>query len=263
MNEHDRLIQQDRLSNYSAGLGNAQNFGEVRRQIYQNEIQTRKQDLLTDLVFLIVVLAIVHAYGKDSNCGIPAYRWTNVYLVVLGIKQISNFLIVYLQSFYYRRIPLVQLLLFVVVDGFIAGWLIYGNVLFYSSKDDCNSIENSKSIYNVMLVLLIIGYFQLLGYAMILILLPFLIVFLRNQQRGQRDINDNQIPQVLQSLAKHQFNVNQFQGENVCSICMNEYTDHDEVTPLVCNPMHYFHTACIEDWIKVGKNSCPLCRKPI
>jgi hypothetical protein len=34
------------------------------------------------------------------------------------------------------------------------------------------------------------------------------------------------------------------------------------VTPLSCDVKHYFHTACIENWIKT-KNECPLCRKAI
>lgn len=36
-----------------------------------------------------------------------------------------------------------------------------------------------------------------------------------------------------------------------------------EVTVLKCNPGHYFHHECIENWVKEGKNSCPHCREPI
>ena len=40
------------------------------------------------------------------------------------------------------------------------------------------------------------------------------------------------------------------------------FTDEDEVTPLPCDMRHYFHTSCIEDWMK-QKNICPLCKKVI
>ena len=44
---------------------------------------------------------------------------------------------------------------------------------------------------------------------------------------------------------------------------MEEYKTDDLITPLTCDEKHYFHTACLESWIKMGKNSCPLCRLPI
>jgi hypothetical protein len=52
-------------------------------------------------------------------------------------------------------------------------------------------------------------------------------------------------------------------NENECIICWNEYTDHDDIVKLRCNEKHFFHSACIENWIKTGNNSCPMCREPI
>ena len=31
-----------------------------------------------------------------------------------------------------------------------------------------------------------------------------------------------------------------------CSICLLEFTEKDLVTPLPCDPRHYFHTDCIK-----------------
>jgi len=47
-----------------------------------------------------------------------------------------------------------------------------------------------------------------------------------------------------------------------CAICMEEFNDADEVGELDCDKRHYFHTKCIEEWIKV-KMECPLCKKQI
>ncbi len=47
-----------------------------------------------------------------------------------------------------------------------------------------------------------------------------------------------------------------------CAICTNEYTEEDDITPLPCNVSHYFHTSCIETWLK-QKTECPLCRSPV
>ena len=50
------------------------------------------------------------------------------------------------------------------------------------------------------------------------------------------------------------------QGE--CIICMQEYKDDDDVTPLPCHETHYFHTACLQGWLR-NNNTCPLCRARI
>ena len=42
-----------------------------------------------------------------------------------------------------------------------------------------------------------------------------------------------------------------------------DYNENDIVTQLRCDERHYFHTKCIEDWVKQGNNRCPFCRAPI
>lgn len=45
------------------------------------------------------------------------------------------------------------------------------------------------------------------------------------------------------------FTSDKFTNESACSICYEEYKGDDDVTPLSCDPKHYYHTACIERWI--------------
>ena len=52
-------------------------------------------------------------------------------------------------------------------------------------------------------------------------------------------------------------------SDEECIICYMEYKDEDVVSKLGCNEKHVFHTSCIEEWIRQGKNSCPVCRAPI
>ena len=51
-------------------------------------------------------------------------------------------------------------------------------------------------------------------------------------------------------------------SETECIICMVDYEANDNITPLPCDERHYFHSECIENWLK-NNNSCPLCKKPI
>ena len=56
------------------------------------------------------------------------------------------------------------------------------------------------------------------------------------------------------------FNWNKFSDHEECTICMEAFTDADQVTPLPCDRRHYFHTSCIQQW-SAHNNSCPLCKK--
>lgn len=68
---------------------------------------------------------------------------------------------------------------------------------------------------------------------------------------------------ILRSLNKTKFHKILYKTEEECIICWNDYKPEDDVIKLKCNDKHYFHSHCIEDWIKSGNNSCPLCREPI
>lgn len=52
-------------------------------------------------------------------------------------------------------------------------------------------------------------------------------------------------------------------GTDECCICMEKFADgRDSITPLSHNSRHFFHTRCIEEWLK-NNNVCPICRTEI
>ena len=52
--------------------------------------------------------------------------------------------------------------------------------------------------------------------------------------------------------------------DDACSICLAVYTDEPDVAVVsLLNCEHCFHSECIREWIKKGKNGCPLCRTKI
>jgi E3 ubiquitin-protein ligase ATL6/9/15/31/42/55 len=67
---------------------------------------------------------------------------------------------------------------------------------------------------------------------------------------------------IMGALLHKKFDINEFKEVKECSICLTEFGEDDEVTPLPCSRMHYFHTQCIEMAIKANPQ-CPLCRHPI
>ena len=46
-----------------------------------------------------------------------------------------------------------------------------------------------------------------------------------------------------------------------CSICLNPARKTRGVKDLKCG--HRFHKKCINDWLRTGSDTCPMCRKPI
>ena len=46
-----------------------------------------------------------------------------------------------------------------------------------------------------------------------------------------------------------------------CVICMEKYIIDDEVETLPC--FHIFHKNCIDQWLKAGKDTCPICKNKV
>lgn len=69
---------------------------------------------------------------------------------------------------------------------------------------------------------------------------------------------------VLRGLHRKSFSKVKKEHRNMeaCAICLVEYQDNDEIAELGCDERHYFHSDCLEDWVK-RKPECPLCKKPV
>jgi hypothetical protein len=149
----------------------------------------------------------------------------------------------------------------------MAIWLFYGYDMFYSDKNNCDNFDSTAFLNSLMFVILFIGYFLCFVYLMILFTLPCLYMAIREQAEANRINNGGviqaQVPMILSSLSRTQYDPQMFQHETSCIICLVDYEPSDTVTQLRCDERHYFHSKCVEDWIKQGNNRCPYCRAPI
>lgn len=55
---------------------------------------------------------------------------------------------------------------------------------------------------------------------------------------------------VIQGLNKKKFDNVEFKSMTECVICMVDFEPDDEIAELKCDNRHYFHTKCLEDWLK-------------
>lgn len=61
-----------------------------------------------------------------------------------------------------------------ISNGMMAGWLIYGYVIYYSDKNDCEKYSETSFYDSLMIVILFIGYIMGVVYCMLLCTLPCL-----------------------------------------------------------------------------------------
>ena len=80
-----------------------------------------------------------------------------------------------------------------------------------------------------------------------------------SQRRQQRLENRRQRESALGMLSRV-FVGDEFNDHEECTICLEQFTDEDRVTPLPCDRRHYFHSKCIESWFR-RKDYCPLCKE--
>ena len=60
----------------------------------------------------------------------------------------------------------------VVVNALMVGWLIYGNMLYFSDKNNCLDDAETKDLANLMLFFIIIGYVQMVFLFLLIFVLP-------------------------------------------------------------------------------------------
>mmetsp|Transcript_4457 Transcript_4457/g.6601 ORF Transcript_4457/g.6601 Transcript_4457/m.6601 type:complete len:109 (-) Transcript_4457:24-350(-) len=76
-------------------------------------------------------------------------------------------------------------------------------------------------------------------------------------------MDTGRIDRVIAGLSRTRYDPSQLAFENSCKICLQEYSEDDELTNLKCDPRHVFHSECINRWIQEGHDDCPFCRSPI
>ena len=72
----------------------------------------------------------------------------------------------------------------------------------------------------------------------------------RNQQ-GPGIVDRVPMAQAMKSLTISK--AGDVQGENKmseCVICMEDYKDDDQIATINCSNKHYFHEACVVEWLK-------------
>ena len=138
--------------------------------------------------------------------------------------------------------------------------------------------EGTHQLWILMMLIIGFGYLIMFMYAVVLLigvigLAVLLLCYNKDQIREIREtlLSDgaivNKIPyiDVLRgAFVKKQFGKVKKEHRTMesCAICLVEYNEKDDVAELKCDNRHYFHSGCLEDWLK-RKAECPLCKTPV
>ena len=115
-----------------------------------------------DCVTIVLLLSAIFYEGTHIKCGIKLVTWNSIYLLAMFTRiTIST-----TKTFIFRHFPdigpLYSLASFVLVDGFILSWQLYGITLVNKEKHTCGS--KAPTLYNMMIALLILGITQIIIY---------------------------------------------------------------------------------------------------
>ena len=125
-----------------------------------------------------------------------------------------------------------------------------------------------------MTLILGLGYVIMTLYAVVILVAFFgalcLLIFYREHLSEAFQVLESPIAEkipyidALKGLKRKSFSKvkKEHRTMDQCAICLGEYTDKDEIAELNCDQRHYFHYACLEDWLK-RKLECPLCKKEV
>ena len=145
-------------------------------------------------------------------------------------------------------------------------WTIYNIVKITQLPHDAKCKSGGTNIlelnYEVIIIFgvfpaLITSFFLTLG----LLCAPY-IFYVLYQNRQHENYQLNATKRMVNSLFRVKYDANLFQTQDSCMICLVNFDEDALVTPLPCDIRHYFHTACIEQWLLINA-SCPLCKTSV
>ena len=185
--------------------------------------------------------------------------WLKVFFALFGLRSFFQLLKIFVIRNFFQYQHVYEIVRLFLIDGILIIWLLYGNSLYYSEQNDCRKNERTRFIVDFMGAILFVGYLLISLYLLLICTVPCLYLYVRHHMNIQMRLQQeaelrrlSQVPQILSSLSRVPFDEELFTHEDKCSICLGEYAENDLITQLRCDGRHYFHTTCIENWIKQG-----------
>ena len=169
-------------------------------------------------------------------------------------------------------IPFYIFLTIILFFGFQGYWTVVGYKYYNSDANGCDQhgegllddyinsrfMQYDSAYYwnNMMWEELFAGTFMMVVTGCLLLCcVPLVIVSIQRgaPNRGMyedEESRQNRLSRLVDSLNRSNYNPRQHIYDDTCSICLVPYDQESKITVLPCNDKHYFHTECLEQWIR-------------
>ena len=116
------------------------------------------KSIACDFVIYVVLFACYLTFISDVECGIPIKLWLEVHLGLFLMNSVQKFILIWIVRRYIRFRMIYNLIATMMLAFVVVGWLVYGNILFFSDANDCDMIPETKPMYNMMMFFIVFGY---------------------------------------------------------------------------------------------------------
>ena len=82
-------------------------------------------------MLLVIVILLLVDRAKNSGCGIPIREWILIFFIIWLSKSTINLNKIWVMKRYYHLRISFSVLLFVVMNGLLVIWLLYGYYIYY------------------------------------------------------------------------------------------------------------------------------------
>ncbi|OQR85950.1 transmembrane protein [Thraustotheca clavata] len=269
----------------SASVPTHEEASAVRMNVLNSSVQEAREATSTRLMVMalaifnlpqvlagVIVLSLYWDDGEKLRCDRVKY-WTLFHTIHLFLTVVVEYAVYYTHSPGQRSrlaTPSVKSVLqsakyCLELMGLF--WFLVGNMWVISDEDHC-SANGGGHIYNMAMAMVIICYIKIFLPCLILLALlpvvcfclPCLIRILNRMQDPMR--GKGATKEMIEALSSVKYTPDLFPPDEdaSCCICLNEYTDNQELRILHCN--HHFHKDCVDEWLVVNA-TCPTCRTSI
>lgn len=115
--------------------------------------------------------------SPPATCGIPILQWHAVLFALFGIRSVASLLKIYVTRHCYRHRNYYNMMRFALIDGLIIAWMMHGNSLYNSKKNDCDRNERTQFLALFMGSAIKLGYVMMIFYALIIGSIPVIYLF--------------------------------------------------------------------------------------
>lgn len=221
-----------------------------------NKISEVEQSICGEVIMLVFFGIFL---GVDYNQGWMKQNRTSI-LVFIAYLAIYRIPINILNSYTlrtYKKESIAGLGCGFLSKTFLAGWMLYSMINYFKlDKQDWQS-------YWPMFLYLAYGFYILIQACIItcvgVFFLAFCCIYARRMNRPNWTGANNQL---LDRLVRTRFTPANFNRDEACSVCLEDFKENDEVITLPCSDRHIFHSQCILEWLP-RNNACPLCKEPV